>query len=274
MAKALRWLALLAVAAVLLISSALPAGAMVTSFPSRPTHEDRITITYKPGPSDNMTQVRLLLNMNNTTADDLDITKLHDNATNSYTYDLGVQDPGTTIAYSVIAWNVTVDTGNISVASVVDVLWHSDLQEAKSTAARLHRPMLIMFWSNDDRTNMEIMTKTFNDERVLNLSATFVCLKLRLDDDPGLAFRWNITFEPAFVFLDNTSREVHRVHGNLTADTMLAHMRFALGLGPRPVEKPHPLFADPVRNILIVAFLLLLVLGITALRARWWVRRA
>jgi len=272
MAKHLRWMVPLALVAVLLISS-LPVGAAVTFSPPRPTHEDRVTITYKPSPSDNTTQVRLILNINNTTTKDIDITKLHNNATDSYTIDLGVQAPGTTIAYSVIAWNVTADSGNISVASAVDVLWHSDLKEAKATAARLHRPMLIMFWSNDDRTNMAIMTRTFNDERVLNLSATFVCLKLRLDDDPVLAFQWNITMEPMFVFLDNTSREVHRVHGNLTADQLLAHMLFALGLGPRPVDKPRPLFADPVRNIIIVAFLLLLVLAITALRARWWAKR-
>lgn len=273
MAHASRNVIVLVLSAVLFLSSSIPAGALVTVSPTRPTHEDFLTINFSPGPEDNTTQVRLLLNFNNTTTDDIDITKHRNNATNRYEYDLGVQAPGTTISYSLIAWNVTADEGNISVASVVTMLWHSDLGEAKATAARLHRPMFLMFWSNDDRTNMEIMTRTFNDERVLNLSASFVCVKLRLDDDPAIAGLWDITLEPAFVFLDNSSREVHRTHGNLTADMMLAHMHFALGTGPRPVEKAHPLFADPMRNILVVAFVIIIILGVLALRARWWSRR-
>jgi hypothetical protein len=258
----------LAMAVLILTASTFPVEALVQVTPDRPTHEDDIKINYTPGPADNTTVVRLILNINNTTTKDLDITKHRNNATGAYTYDLGVFAQGTAFSYSVVAWNMTVGEGNISVASVIDVLWHRDLQVAKALARHLGRPLLLLFWTGGERSSFDMITKTFDDVRVLNLTASFVCVNLRLDDGPDLARQWNITLAPTLVFLDNRSNEVHRVTGPLTSDQLLAHLRYALGTGPRPKEKVNGLYGDPTRNLLIATFLLLVVVGVILFKAR------
>ncbi len=260
-------------AALSIIAQTVPVDGVVTYSPLQPTHEDMIKLTYSPSIEDNTTTVTLVLSVNNTTATNIDMTKMRDNATGEYTYDFGVRSPGTTLSYSVIAWNRTVDDGNISVASVVDMFWHYNLVAAQALAKHLGRPMLILFWSLGEKASTDLMIGPFNDERVLNLSANFVCVKLEVGSDPDLYRQWAIDRTPTLVFLDNRSKEVDRVRGPISSDKLLAHMRFSLGLGPRPKEKVQGLFADPMRNILIVTFLMLLLLAIVAVRARSWTKR-
>ena len=259
--------------ALFLLVQTFPVGAVVSYSPLQPTHEDEVELTYSPGPQDNTTTVTLVLSINNTTADNIDLTKARDNNTGKYIFNLGVRQPGTTFSYSVIAWNRTVDDGNFSVASVVEVLWHHDLGTAQALAQRLHRPMLIMFWSQGEKASSDMMLGPFNDDRVLNLSADFVCVKLEVGSDPDLYRQWALDRTPTLVFLDNRSKEVDRVTGPLSPDKLFAHMQFSLGHGSRPKDKVQGMLPDPMRNIFIVAFLLLLIFAVVAVRARSWIKR-
>jgi len=260
-------------AALAILSQAVSIDGIVTYSPIQPTHEDTIKLIYTPAPEDNTTAVTLVLSVNNTTETNIDMTKLRSNTTGEYTYDLGVRPPGTTLSYSVIAWNRTVDDGNISVASIVEMLWHNNIAAAQNLAKRLGRPMLIMFWSLGEKTSSDLLIGPFNDERVLNLSADFICVKLEVGSDPDLYRQWAIDRTPTVVFLDNRSEEVDRVSGPMSSEKLLAHMRFSLGLGPKPKERVQGLFADPMRNIFIVTFLMLLLLAIVAVRAKSWTKR-
>jgi hypothetical protein len=256
-----------------LLVLSVPVDGIVTYFPITPTHEDSIQLTYAPASEDNTTTVTLVLSVNNTTAMNIDLTKLQNNATGEYVYDLGVRSPGTILSYSVIAWNRTVDDGNISVASAVDVLWHNSLEPAQALAKRLGRPMLILFWSLGEKASTDLMIGPFNDENVLNLSTKFVCAKLEVSSNPDLYRQWDLDRTPTIVFIDNSSKEVDRASGPLSKDKLVAHMQFSLGLGPRLKERVQGIFTDPTRNILVVTFLMLLVLAIVAVRARTWFKR-
>jgi hypothetical protein len=265
-----------------LFSMFLVASLMVLSFPVdgvviyspiKPSYEDDIHLTYTPAPEDNTTSVTLVLSVNNTTANNIDMTKLRNNDTGQYVFDLGVRSPGTVLTYSVIAWNRTVDDGNISVASAVDVLWHNDLAAAQALAKQLDRPMLILFWSLGEKESSDLMLGPFNDDNVLNLSTRFVCVKLEVSSNPDLYHQWALDKTPTLVFLNNRSKEVDRASGPLNKDKLLGHMQFSLGLGPRPKEKVLGIFMDPTRNILVVTTLLLLLFAIVAVRSRSWMKR-
>jgi hypothetical protein len=267
------WALFSLLSAVSLLVLSFPVDGAVTYSPVRPTHEDAILLTYAPALEDNTTTVTLMLSINNSSATNIDMTKLKNNATGEYNYDLGTWSAGTILSYSVLAWNRTVDDGNISVASAVDVLWHNSLEPARALAKRLGRPMLILFWSQGEKASTDMMIGPFNDESVLNLSTRFVCVKMEVSSNPDLYHQWGLDKTPTIVFLDNNSKEVDRASGPLSKDKLVAHMQFSIGLGPKPKEKIRGIFADPIRNILVVAFLLLLVIAIVAVRARSLMKR-
>ena len=75
------------------------------------------------------------------------------------------------------------------------------------------------------------------------------------------------------VFLDNRSKEVDRISGPMGSDKLLAHMKYSLGLGPRPKERVLGLLGDPMRNLFIVTLLLLLLFAVVAVRARPYIKR-
>ena len=265
------FLSLLSAVSLLVLS--FPVDGVVTYSPVRPSHEDAIVLTYAPAPEDNTTTVTLILSINNSSATNIDMTKLKNNATGKYSYDLGIWSPGTILSYSVVAWNRSVDDGNISVASAVDVLWHNSLEPAQALAKRLGRPMLILFWSIGEKASTDLMVGPFNDEGVLNLSTKYVCVKIEVSKNPDLYRQCDLDKTPTIVFIDNNSKEVDRASGPLSKDKLVAHMRFSLGLGPRPKEKVQGIFTDPTRNILVVVLLMLLVISIVAVRARSWIKR-
>jgi hypothetical protein len=268
-----QWALFSIIVALSILTQSVPVEGVVTYSPLQPTHEDTIQLTYSPSPEDNTTTVTLMLSVNNTTATNIDMTKMRNNATGEYSYDFGVRSPGTRLSYSVIAWNRTVDDGNISVASVVDVLWHYDLGAAQAIAKRLGRPMLILFWSLGEKASTDLMIGPFNDERIMNLSANFICVKLEVSSDPDLYHQWALDKTPTLVFLNNRSKVVDQVSGPLSSDKVFAHMQYSLGLGPKPKEKVQGFYADPIRNILIVTFLMLLLIAIVAVRAKSWMKR-
>lgn len=255
------------------------ASALVLTEPSMPTHEDRLLVRYSPEPGDNITRVWLRHSADEVDQEDLDLTK--DPKTGNYSVDLGIFPPGSEIRYDVYAWNRSVGGDNVSVASMVEMRWH-DVIQGKDLHQELGRPMLVYYYSDDDKASYPMDTETFNDERVLNLSAEFVTIRVNVDQDPFTANETHVLETPSVLFLDERAgffrgqdlhEEVHRLTGFRTAGKLIKHMNFALGKGPRPDETPEPLYPSVTHYLILMVVSFLAVVGLMYLLVRIRYRR-
>ena len=237
------------------------AEALVTIDPVQPTHEDMITMTYTPEPEDNTSVVRLRYTIGTLQEELLDLEE--DPITGNFTHDMGVFPPGTTVTYSVTAWNRTVGQDNVTVAAIVEMAWYTDLEKAEAVAARLERPMMVFFYSDGSKGSLDMIGATYRDERVLNLSAEFVVVKIDYDSHASMALNepWHIDNLPTVVFLDNTSKEVHRSVGHRDAGEMLKEMKFALGKGPRPERDTPAINPEMLRYLILIAVILIVIIS-------------
>jgi len=240
---------------------------LVIHTPVQPSHENEISITYRPDPGDNTSLVRLRYFVDDLEDEVLDLEQ--DIDTGNYSYVLGDFPPGTTISYTVTAWNVTVGQDEIIVASIVKMNWYRDMDDARAASSRLGRPMLLFFESQSSDDSYKMLTTTFIDERVLNLSAEFIAVKIDVDKDVATALNeFNIQTTPAVVFLDNTSKEVHRVGGYRNGNDLLKDMGYALGTGPMPKKDEPALNPAMIRYPVVAAMVLLTVIAIMVLLLR------
>jgi hypothetical protein len=248
-----------------------PAAGEVVHHPLRPTHLDNITISYSPEPGDNTSVVRLSYSIDDAPTDEVDL--FDDKVTGDFTYDLGVHLPGTRISYEIVAWNRTVGSNNITVSSLVEMVWLDDLEEAKELAMVLGMPILVFVSDLTDKHSYEMMQVAFADERVLNLSLEFVTVKVDAYDDPSTTHDLDVKETPTLIFLDNETREVHRVVGPLTGGLIVKHMHFALGRGDLPKKDLNPRFPSFVHYLLIMMAVILMTIFIIFLYVRGYYRR-
>lgn len=259
---------LLVAVVILSVQLTWPATALaeVRHEPLIPTHEDDVRVQYSPEPGDNTSMVLLDAVVGEEVLGPL--TLAPDDETGNYTYDLGVHPPGTEISYTVTAWNRTVGQENFSISSVVTVLWHEDMDEAKGLAAELGRPLLIFLMRDGDKDSYPMLMETFTDGTVLNLSAEFVAIKVDVDEDPSLAHDLAVVRTPVTLFLNEDSKEVHRTEGLRRPKAMAADMRYALGTGPRPDEDGTATPPTATYYLVLSFFVILVVVSVIAINAR------
>jgi hypothetical protein len=268
--KNLFFLLFISISCLLVLITLIPdngAEGLVIHAPVQPSHEDDITITYVPEPEDNTSLVRLRYLIDDLEEEVLDLQE--DPDTGNFSHVLGGFPPGTTISYSITAWNKTVGEDEIIVASIVQMNWYRDIDGAKAASNRLGRPIMIFFESQSSDDSYRMHTTTFTDERVLNLSAEFIAVKIDVDKDVTTALdEFKIESTPSVVFLDNTSQEVHRVYGYRKADALLKDMAYALGNGPKPETDEPALDPAMIRYPVMAAMVLLSIIALMVLLLR------
>lgn len=119
------------------------------------------------------------------------------------------------------------------------IAWH-DFEEGMNLSLNQRIPSMVDFSTSWCSWCKEMDKNTYSDPRVIDRSASLVCVKVDGDARGDLTARYNVTGYPTTVFLNPDGSEKHRVVGYKGPDDFLKDIDFVLGQGPRPVDGKGP----------------------------------
>jgi thiol:disulfide interchange protein len=140
--------------------------------------------------------------------------------------------PGPAIAiFLVFAAALSVLPGRVVAADTIQ--WH-DYEAGLNMSSANGTPAMLDFSTSWCSWCKKMDADTYSDERVINLSGRFVCIRVDGDARGDLDVLYKVDGYPTTVFLNANGTEKHRVTGYEGPDDFLKDMAFALGEGPGP----------------------------------------
>ena len=115
-----------------------------------------------------------------------------------------------------------------SSAIAESINWIYTFEEALTEAEEKNSPIMVDFYSDWCGWCTKLDKETYQDEKVIQLSKRFVCLKLKTDKYPAIAKKYNIRALPTILFTDAEGKVVAGGPGFRNADRLLSEMRSVL----------------------------------------------
>jgi thiol:disulfide interchange protein DsbD len=106
--------------------------------------------------------------------------------------------------------------------------WSHDFDKAAAQAKKLGKPMMVDFYADWCGPCKKLNSETFADEKVIELSGKFVCVKIDVDQNQALAKKYKVEGIPNVVFMNSNGKEIMRSVGYKNADDFLKVMKSAL----------------------------------------------
>jgi thioredoxin-related protein/YHS domain-containing protein len=94
-------------------------------------------------------------------------------------------------------------------SALAQSLWHTDLNEARREAERLHRPILCHFGAEWCAPCQKMERSVFTQRAVIDqLRANAVCLKIDVDRQPDIARRFGVERFPTDIFIEPSGQRL------------------------------------------------------------------
>jgi thiol:disulfide interchange protein len=117
----------------------------------------------------------------------------------------------------------------VAISASTSIQWYDDYDKSMNVAKEQNKPVMIDFGADRCGACKKLDEETFTNEQVIELSKSFVCIKVNTDKQREIADGYDkIRFIPTIVFTDSQGHEVHRAVGFKNADKFLNEMHTAL----------------------------------------------
>ncbi|HYV86582.1 MAG TPA: thioredoxin family protein [Patescibacteria group bacterium] len=125
------------------------------------------------------------------------------------------------------------------------IAWRTDIEPAMKAAVKDRRPILIDFWATWCGPCKQMEAELWSRPDVAPLLEKFVCLKVDIDQQPGMAIRFRAESVPTLVLSDPWGLELARREGYGSPDGYLALLRAMPGDFSKAAEWHERLAANP-----------------------------
>jgi thioredoxin-related protein len=115
------------------------------------------------------------------------------------------------------------------VREVWAISWNNDLKAALKEAKENRKPVMVDFSTKWCKWCKELDRNTYSDNRVNELSAYFICVKVDAEEYPAIADKYNIRGYPTVAFLNHNGLVNSRVMGYRTPEAFIKIMDSVLG---------------------------------------------
>lgn len=132
------------------------------------------------------------------------------------------------IAIAAVLANVGSLTAASKKAKDPSIAWTADLNKAIAQATKQGKPLMVDFYADWCGPCKKLGSETFTNDRVVELSKKFVCVRLNVDNNKALAKQYKVEGIPNVVFLNSKGKEITRSVGFRNADDFLKVMQSAL----------------------------------------------
>lgn len=117
----------------------------------------------------------------------------------------------------------------IPVRELWAISWNNDLEAALKEAKESQKPVMVDFHTKWCKWCKELDRNTYSDNRVNELSAYFICVKVDAEEYPTITDKYNIRGYPTVVFLNHNGSVDSRVMGYRTPEVFTKIMDSVLG---------------------------------------------
>ncbi len=108
-----------------------------------------------------------------------------------------------------------------------DIVW-VDFESGTKLAQKDNLPMMIHYTATWSVGCRKLGQEVYTMPEVVQLSRSFVCVKVDGDKEKELAARYKVEGYPTIIFTNSSGEEVHRVGEFMPADKFIAQMKVAL----------------------------------------------
>ncbi len=102
--------------------------------------------------------------------------------------------------------------------SLKTLKWHEYLTEALKLAREKNKPVMVDAYTSWCGWCKKMDKETFSDQAVVDLSSSFICLRINPEEDEMFSNKYTIKDFPTVIFLKPDGTEIERQVGFKTAD--------------------------------------------------------
>ncbi len=108
------------------------------------------------------------------------------------------------------------------------IKWTGSLENAKKTALKSHKPVMVDFWATWCGPCKQMLATTYKDKKVFEKSKQFIPVLINVDESPEIAKKFKIDGIPVLLFLDSKGNIIEQTKGLQNSGEVLKMMSNAL----------------------------------------------
>lgn len=112
----------------------------------------------------------------------------------------------------------------VSIAKADSLQWVYSYDQALSQAKSEDKPVMIDFYTDWCGWCKKLDQETYQDQRVIQASHNFICLKIDAERSPDLAQKYNVSGYPTILFVNTTGKKIGGGSGFRDANKLLSEM--------------------------------------------------
>jgi len=106
-----------------------------------------------------------------------------------------------------------------------DVVWARNYEDGLKQARQTQRPLLFSFHTPGCGWCEKMDAEVFTDPRIVELTHSYVCVRLDTDLDPAVIKQFEVVDFPATILADSQGRIVKRLSGYVTSERLAPALR-------------------------------------------------
>lgn len=114
-----------------------------------------------------------------------------------------------------------------------EIQWISSYDQALSQAKTQGKPIMVDFYTDWCGWCKKLDSETYQDSRVIQVSRSFVCLKIDADKNKSLVDKYKVSGYPTILFLNSSGNKIGGRSGFRNADELLSEMEAILSKSGR-----------------------------------------
>jgi len=108
-------------------------------------------------------------------------------------------------------------------SSSQSIQWYT-YEQGMTLAKELNKPTMIDFTAKWCSWCDKLDKYTYSDEKLINLSDKFICIKVDTDGDGPIANKFRINGIPTIIFTDPEGNEINRIVGYIDSNNLIKEM--------------------------------------------------